>query len=766
MTFLRSTLCIVLVSMLALAAGAQDWPSFVGTGDRTPPREGVALVDDLEDATVLWELDHFMGVGKGLYPKSMRYAEAEGVEPFYGGTSSPVVAGGRVYVSYHKPDGEVAAERMTWRTMGDPEVLALLPEWFWSVTAEDRLLAVDAKTGEVAWEAVESGGLNRLGHKRGHWGVSPAYAEVSGNPMVFSLGTAGTLRAYDAATGERRWETLARPELAEQLEEAKAAGRLVWDGREKSSPVVAGGNVIVSAGGLRAFDAATGEPRWSTWETLGKKAGGRVISRWATPATWHHGEDEYLLVNDGSGTARLLDAADGSVLWTLEGLANQLGTIDVTGDVAIMSTRSEAADDEKRNALFGAFRLSRDGAEKMWTLPDEPGYRHSWTLDRGAERRAAVWGDRVYMVVGIKPLNQLITVDLSSGKILSQENINGIAPYPMEDHLLVYADRAHTDKVTASWWSLEDPDRPVMSSGVKAFPMRTITGYEVPIEWPVVDGVLYARTFRGLAAISLRKPTATAENKTLRMTIPGEFLGLSRVAHATLTQRDGRLTHGSFRESGDLHAINTSDASWDGRRVTGTLWIDTRGERAPGRYEIDAGVDPATADGAGDGAGEAVNLRGTITSRVPAFDTPSAWSGLISAMEHQDHWMAPATHVLRLEHAAIQRGGKRGRLLLLITARDGRLERVTGWADQTTQTPPVIDPSGLTLEGEQLTGTVRVRYRPDRYTAPLTEEGDTAAAAYEIEARLGDATDGHQVGQYLAIYGVAWEQTVELIGDE
>ena len=747
---------VSVVLMGGQAAVAADWPSFLGEGEGVERGEGVELVEDLDDATVLWELQRHMGVGKGLYPDSMKYARGQGVEPFYGGASSPIVAEGRVFVSYYKPNGKVGAARQTWRTMTDPDVLAVLPEWFWSVTADDVLVAVDAKTGEVAWEAVEANkGLNRLGHKRGHWTVSPVYAKVDGEGgeggegRVFSLGSAGLLYAYDARTGKRRWEVVARPELQQQLREATQAGRLVWDGREQSSLVVADGVVVVPHRGLSGFDAATGERRWRIDE--------RVLSAFATPSIWRPDGRAYLLVHDGDATARLIDPRDGEILWTLDGLGQQIGTVEVAGDVAILNTGSASAEDEKSNGLFGAYRLSPEGAVRVWSLPDEPRYRHSWTLDRGAAVRAAVRGGisggRVYLMVGIKPMNQLVTVAMDTGRVLSEQPTRGVAPYVMGERLLLYVDRAHTDRVTASWWSLEDPDRPRLLTHTTAFGFRTITGYEVPMQWPQVEGILYARTFAGMTAVDLRQPEATPRNQTLRMTIPGELLGKPEDVHATLTQRVGRVTHGGFRESDRLHAIDAADAKWDGRRLTGTLRIDPRGIRAFGEYEVDAAAD------------EGGDLSGTITSRLPAFDQPIALEGTVFVMRRQPEWMPPATRVLRLEDAAIQRGGRRGRLLLFLTIRDGKLDSVAGFADQTTKTPPVIDAANLELRGNRLTGTVRARFRPDEWTAPLTasaDTADTAAAEYQLDVDLTEADDGEMLGTYTGTYGAAWSQSMKL----
>ncbi len=151
---MRRAFLVTSVLILAVAARAADWPNFTGGGDFTPPDEGRKLVDHLDDAPVLWHLKHHMGVGKGLYPGSLRECRDRGIEAFYGGTSTPVVSDEIVYVSYFKPNGKVPAKREGWRTMPEKN-LDLLPDWFFSVTADDCLIAVDAETGQVKWRAVD-----------------------------------------------------------------------------------------------------------------------------------------------------------------------------------------------------------------------------------------------------------------------------------------------------------------------------------------------------------------------------------------------------------------------------------------------------------------------------------------------------------------------------------------------------------------------------------------------------------------------------------
>jgi len=728
-----------LIGVSETGAPGADWPMFIGDGDRTPPKQGTPLVDHLDDAPAVWKLHHHMGVGKGLYPGELQTARAHGIEPFYGGTATPIVAGGTVFVAYFKPNGKVPAKREQWRTMGEKH-LDLLPKWFFSVTADDMLVAIDAATGKIRWEAAEKNkGHNRLGHKRGHWGISPAYADG----RVFSMGTAGRLYAYDARSGRKLWDVIAEPGLQKQLEEYLQKKLLCWHAGEKSSLVVAAGNVIVPHGRLTAYDAKTGKQQWSTDED--------VLSGWSTPAFWHDQGRTYLLVNGRAGSLRLIDPDSGKVLWTLNGLGNQLGTVTVTGDIAMLNAGSQRADNEKSNGLFGAFRLSLNGANKLWILPDKPEYRHSWTMDRGAERRTAIQDGNVYMIVGLSKEDRLVVADVKSGRILSEQPAAGLqSPWPLENRLLVYDDRAHADPVTASWYSLDDPARPKNLHGSIGFGPRTITGYEVPIAWPYVDGVLYARTMDGMAAFDLRKAPDTEENRTLHMTIPGKVVGTSRDLDATLTQRGGKLSHGGFRSARRLRSIDTSRAQWDGKRLIGTLGIDVTGFQQPDTFEIDAAAD------------EAGRLTGTITSRLAALDKPVERSGKITAMEHQDWWMPPADHVLWLENAAIQETGKPGRLLLYVRADGGKLVEVRGMADHTTKAMPVVDGSELRLANGRLSGTVRARYRADEWAEPLGDGGGSAAGEYTVDAKLVGAS-GEQVGIYKGTYGTEWEMTCELL---
>jgi len=152
-------------------------------------------------------------------------------------------------------------------------------------------------------------------------------------------------------------------------------------------------------------------------------------------------------------------------------------------------------------------------------------------------------------------------------------------------------------------------------------------------------------------------------------------------------------------------------------------------------------------------------LTGTITSTLNAFKKPIAREGEVTAIEREPHWMPVCTHVLQLHDAAIQQGGRPGRLLLFLTVEDAQLIRVEGFANRTTQARPVINAEQLALTDGRLSGVFQVQYRADEWAQPLTEQGYTAAAEYEIDAKLAGSGKS---GSYKGLFGVRWTRTAPL----
>ena len=295
--------------------------------------------------------------------------------------------------------------------------------------------------------------------------------------------------------------------------------------------------------------------------------------------------------------------------------------------------------------------------------------------------------------------------------------------------------------------SLTDADRPAQLHDQVGFAPRTITGYEVPIQWPYVDGRLYVRTLKGLACFDLRQPPDSSKNQTLRMTVPARVAGFGEDLKLTLIQRDGKLTHGGFRQSRRLHAVDVSGVQWDGRYLNGTLRIDVNAYRRFDDFHVDAELGPDD------------TIAGSITRQFQSLQKPLPRRGAVTSIPHQPNWMPDCTHVLQLQDAAIQQSGRVGRLLLFLTVDSGNLTNVEAFADQTTQSRPVLDASQMQFDNGRLTGVIRVLYRADEWAQPLAERSDCAAAVYAIDATLGETGE---VGSYEGTYGVAWNQTADI----
>jgi outer membrane protein assembly factor BamB len=188
------------------------------------------------------------------------------------------------------------------------------------------LIAVDKRSGEVAWRAIGAGG--RVLH--GQWS-SPVAANVNGRTQVLFGGGDGWLRSYDAASGHEVWRFDGNP---------KDASWRPWPGVFSrgaiiGSPVYADGRVFVAMGQspghgdapslIHAIspngrgDVTATRLLWTSRDV------GRVVG---TPIV----KDGLLYVGDLGGTIHCLDAATGATIWKHDTLAAIWGCLLLAGD--------------------------------------------------------------------------------------------------------------------------------------------------------------------------------------------------------------------------------------------------------------------------------------------------------------------------------------------------------------------------------------------------------------------------------------------------
>lgn len=287
----------------------------------------------LATAAVRGEWTQFRGPNaSGLADSSAslptKFSASENVRwsiPLGDGIASPIVAGGRVFVT--------------------------------EMTAADQfaVVALDRTTGEVLWRRpYETGALPPITAPNSHASSTPA---TDGERVYAYFSTLG-LVALDAASGEEVWRVeLPRP--AYLMDWGAAASPIVRDGRvyfnqdDDLSPY------------LLALDAKTGEQRWRTPRE-------EMLAGYAVPLFIEsNGQAE--LVVAGTGKLKGYDPATGQELWTCNSLLRTIMSTPVArGDMIYLSCQSYG--DTERVVKFALLQwkdTNQDGKLTKAEIPAE-----------------------------------------------------------------------------------------------------------------------------------------------------------------------------------------------------------------------------------------------------------------------------------------------------------------------------------------------------------------------------------------------------------
>jgi outer membrane protein assembly factor BamB len=183
-----------------------------------------------------------------------------------GGHSSPVLAGGRIYIHTRQAENEVIS-------------------------------AIDATTGKIVWQDRYTAPYQMNPAATAH-GPGPKSTPVIAGGRVVTLGISGILSTLDAQTGKVLWR---KP--------APAEPPMYGTGM---SPAVDGSLVIAHVGGhnkgaLTAFDAATGAERWK-WTGDGPGYSSPVIGTL---------DGVKQIITESQDKLVSVSAADGKLLWEL-----------------------------------------------------------------------------------------------------------------------------------------------------------------------------------------------------------------------------------------------------------------------------------------------------------------------------------------------------------------------------------------------------------------------------------------------------------------
>jgi outer membrane protein assembly factor BamB len=257
--------CIVLFAARTASVRSEDWTNWRGPGMRGVIEEG--------DYPVTWDTSKNIA---WKFPLPGR------------GTSTPMVLGDRIFLTYLKED-------------------------------KNCVLCLD-RTGKQLWE--KEAGIGVAGKHRKGTGANPSMA--TDGALVFAMFKSGDLVAIQASTGETQWHKNLQKELTEDT--------LWWD--LGASPIFADGKLIVTCqqsgpSYIAAFAPSTGDLLWKVDRIL--PAPNESNQSYTTPilvpavpnpsATAGKGSsDAQFLVLGGADHVTAHSLEDGKEIWRVGGL--------------------------------------------------------------------------------------------------------------------------------------------------------------------------------------------------------------------------------------------------------------------------------------------------------------------------------------------------------------------------------------------------------------------------------------------------------------
>ena len=340
-------LAAALAVALPAAAVAQEWTQFRGPG-------AAGVVADNPDRPERWSADDNVAWRT----------------PVPGlGWSSPVVAGGLVFVTTVASDGEVETPEGGWYRGGERGTPRDVHHWL--------VYALDLETGEPRWRTEVHAGVPQSSHhlKNTFASETPVtdgeqvYA-LFGNVGVYALGFDGTVRwsrRLPPAETRNGWGTASSPALHD--------GRLylVVDNEDQSH--------------LLALSAETGAEQWRADRDEG--------TNWSTPFVWEHdGRTE--IVTAGTDRVRSYDLA-GRELWSLAGMSSIVVPTPVAAHGLLYLESGYIGD------FFRPVYAIRPGASGDISLAEgeRAGEYVAWSLEQGGSYHPSplVYGGRYYTLL-------------------------------------------------------------------------------------------------------------------------------------------------------------------------------------------------------------------------------------------------------------------------------------------------------------------------------------------------------------------------------
>lgn len=507
-------------------AAGQNWPHYYGDGFRLSGPVGKAkLIGDLANSRPTWKSEAYIPTGYGSAPDN-RYPDRAGRAGNGGGSSSPVVADGRVFQFYYVPRGPVGqSQEYIEKFIGRPykseaELLARARKLFpqrsyqqqavvnhFRTEADEVLVCIDSATGRTLWKTTfPQRGNNYQTHKhRGHFPVA-----LVADGVVYQPGTTGRLYAVDAVTGKRLWEYPdAQPEVY-----VTTHGGIDC---HAPSPVLVDDVIAYAASGrVHGVDAKTGAKKWQTplWHR-------------SSLLSWSGGGKSLIIASDRDHQSKqnfavALDADDGKIVWRepVEYLIDFTFPL-LSGDLLIgysLNKDNVRPGENDGLAVIHASRVAATGLEAAWTTP--PLAPVIDTIGMASD------GEHLY----VSAAHESFCLKLTSGKqVAAVENVGGArtqTAFVAHGRLFVQPEGRHGSQsflmLDADPYAFRAFPVPQTDGGLNHAvgaefqwrpPHTWTTAYaNQPIVYPLVDGRLFVRGLDAIYCYDLRAGNARMTN--------------------------------------------------------------------------------------------------------------------------------------------------------------------------------------------------------------------------------------------------------------
>ena len=246
---------------------------------------------------------------------------------------------------------------------------------------DETVVALDPKTGKTRWEYRYVAPIPKADNLSTQYGKGPNATPLVVDGKVVTLGFMGHVVCVDAKKGKLLWSHDLGADFGAKVPYFGSA----------TSPLGLGDNVLIVAGGLHAFDLATGKAVWSNTE---------YQASYGSPVIVDVG-DKQQIVTPVEGHLAGFDPETGKKLWAIEH-KNQWGTI----------LTSPVVDDSGRVFISAA----QVGAMLVDPSADEAQLR-VWATDGAAinHSNAVRAGDVLYASVG-DSASFVTAISLTDGK--------------------------------------------------------------------------------------------------------------------------------------------------------------------------------------------------------------------------------------------------------------------------------------------------------------------------------------------------------------